>query len=139
MEHKDENGVNAAYHFYRQQGQPQFSLYHFMPVMEKEMILKRQKKGNIKSINSNVEKKVYLEENIDEKPEVIFRKTEPEAIETQKESRLWIVLLLLAIGVLIFAFLPIAEEKQKNCLLCSNGVNVDNVCGNKNISNKIER
>ena len=44
INHKDENGVNAAYHFYRQQSQGYFSLSQFMPVLEKENILKRQKK-----------------------------------------------------------------------------------------------
>jgi len=43
VNHRDENGVNAAYLFYRQQNQQYFSLYHFLPVLEKESILKRQK------------------------------------------------------------------------------------------------
>lgn len=43
VNHKDENGVNAAYHFYRQQSQTQFSLYQFLSVLEKESIMKRQK------------------------------------------------------------------------------------------------
>ncbi len=43
INHRDENGVNAAYLFYRQQSQPNFSLYQFLPVLEKESILKRQK------------------------------------------------------------------------------------------------
>ena len=43
INHKDENGVNAAYHFYRQQSQTHFSIYQFLSVLEKESILKRQK------------------------------------------------------------------------------------------------
>ena len=40
---KDENGVNAAYLFYRHQNQSNFSLYQFISILEKESILKRQK------------------------------------------------------------------------------------------------
>lgn len=45
INHKDENGVNAAYHFYRQQSKHSFSLYQFLPILEKENVLKRQKKS----------------------------------------------------------------------------------------------
>lgn len=41
---RDENGITIAYLFYRRQSQPNFSLYQFMPAVEKENILKRQKK-----------------------------------------------------------------------------------------------
>ena len=47
VNHRDEYGVNAAYHFYRQQNQPQFSFYHFLPTLEKESIMKRQKKKDV--------------------------------------------------------------------------------------------
>lgn len=47
INHKDENGVNAAYLFYRRQSQTQFSLYQFLSILEKESILKRQKNKNI--------------------------------------------------------------------------------------------
>lgn len=43
INHRDEHGVNAAYHFYRQQSKNPFSLSQFLPVLEKENILKRQK------------------------------------------------------------------------------------------------
>ena len=47
INHKDENGVNAAYLFYRRQSQAQFSLYQFLSILEKESILKRQKNKNM--------------------------------------------------------------------------------------------
>lgn len=47
MNPRDEHGINAAYLFYKQQGQPNFSLYQFMPVVERENILKRQKKKDV--------------------------------------------------------------------------------------------
>lgn len=43
INHRDEHGVNAAYQFYKQQKEPQFSFPTFLPVLEKESILKRQK------------------------------------------------------------------------------------------------
>ncbi len=44
MNQRDEHGINAAYLFYKQQSQPNFSLYQFLPAIERENILKRQKR-----------------------------------------------------------------------------------------------
>ena len=44
MNPRDEYGINTAYLFYKQQNHPNFSLYQFLPAMERENILKRQKK-----------------------------------------------------------------------------------------------
>ena len=52
INHKDENGVNAAYLFYRQQNQPQFSVYQFLSILEKESILKRQKTKNTVTVQT---------------------------------------------------------------------------------------
>ncbi|MBR5596576.1 MAG: FHA domain-containing protein [Lachnospiraceae bacterium] len=75
INHKDEYGVNAAYHFYRQQSQTQFSLYHFMTILEKENIMKRQKKNipketkpiSIEEWDDNIETEENGEENIQHK------------------------------------------------------------------------
>lgn len=63
INHKDENGVNAAYHFYRQQSQSQFSLLQFISVLEKESILKRQK---IKEIAENKKMSISDREEVNE-------------------------------------------------------------------------
>lgn len=47
MSPRDENGINAAYLFYKQQSQTNFSLYQFLPIIERENILKRQKKKDM--------------------------------------------------------------------------------------------
>lgn len=61
INHKDENGVNAAYHFYRQQSQSQFSLLQFISVLEKESILKRQK---IKEIAENKKLAISVQDEV---------------------------------------------------------------------------
>ncbi len=73
INHRDEHGVNAAYHFYRQQGQKQFSLFQFLPILEKENIMKRQKKNKEENVadmpaplNTNLEEIKNLEEEVQE-------------------------------------------------------------------------
>lgn len=76
MDAKDENGINTAYLFYKQQGNPNFSLYQFLPAMEKENILKRQKKqelhkelgGALPVLADFPEEKSLWEEELKEKP-----------------------------------------------------------------------
>lgn len=52
INYRDENGVNAAYLFYRQQSQPHFSIHQFISILEKESILKRQKAKNVLQIQT---------------------------------------------------------------------------------------
>ncbi|MCI5585639.1 MAG: FHA domain-containing protein [Lachnospiraceae bacterium] len=57
MNQRDEHGINAAYLFYKQQSQPNFSLCQFLATIEKENILKRQKKKEeIYGLHSSEEK-----------------------------------------------------------------------------------
>lgn len=51
MNQHDEQGINAAYLFYKRQSEPNFSLYQFMPVIERETILKRQRKQEALSVS----------------------------------------------------------------------------------------
>ncbi|MBQ9990865.1 MAG: FHA domain-containing protein [Lachnospiraceae bacterium] len=75
MNPKDENGINTAYLFYKQQSNPNFSLYRFLPAMERENILKRQKKkekekgdfGEAAAINFSEERALWDEEIIPER------------------------------------------------------------------------
>ena len=113
MNHKDENGVNAAYLFYRQQSESNFSLYQFLPILEKENILKRQKK---KELDRNC-KKGLQDNNILQSE--YYSETEKEmfSIDSVKESKIGIVkentkrgskiiFLLLFVLLFVFSFLP---------------------------------
>ena len=116
MNHRDENGVNAAYLFYRQQSQEHFSWYRFLPVLEKESILKRQKlKENFSSENIgnllNKENSIEEWEEADEKSmQVSSFLQEEEKIQNKNVKRTkritGIIFLLLAIAFLIFSVLP---------------------------------
>lgn len=44
MNHKDEHGINVVYNFYRHQKEAFFSLTSFLPIIEKEILLKKQEK-----------------------------------------------------------------------------------------------
>ena len=114
INHKDENGVNAAYHFYRQQGQGTFSLYQFMPVLEKENILKRQKKSKeIVPIVSQT-----IEWNLDEIEE---SKKEENIIENNVTSGKWkYIFLILAFIAMGTQFVNIIPSRIKlSCMAAS--------------------
>ena len=111
MNHKDENGVNAAYHFYRQQSQQNFSLYQFLSILERENILKRQKLNEAENRERNPYSESsfeYLEDReVKEKNSFltdITKKTEEETIN--KDGRKFFVLFLPAVAFLSFSFLP---------------------------------
>ena len=103
INHKDENGVNAAYHFYRQQSQGSFSLSQFIPVLEKENILKRQKK-NKESIPVVTQPKDWKLEEIEE------ANKEEDMEEENSASRNWkyifLILAFLAIGAQFINIIP---------------------------------
>ena len=103
INHKDENGVNAAYHFYRQQSQGPFSLFQFMPVLEKENILKRQKK-NKEHIPVVFQPKDWKLEEIEE------ANKEEDMEEEKSSSRNWkyifLILAFLAMGVQFINIIP---------------------------------
>ena len=115
MNHKDEHGVNAAYHFYRQQSQQHFSLYHFISVLEKENIMKRQRgKDKIDLGKSNK----IMEDNfptnfVEDKMEEDFKIKEEE-----KESKGYFALLLICIGILLLLFGNFALIKRSYRLVC---------------------
>ena len=109
---RDENGVNAAYLFYRQQSQPHFSLYHFLPVLEKESILKRQKEKETPSGNEAEKKQMSLIENEEDIQKNIatynFELEESvKYIEEKEKGTLKIFLLILFLVCLMVGLLPI--------------------------------
>lgn len=113
MNHKDENGVNAAYHFYRQQSQDNFSLGQFLSVLEKENILKRQKiKEKETNIGSQYSDKGFVEikykEDIEKASweEELKNRTEESALGEGVKSRKIYLLLLLSMVFVMFGFLP---------------------------------
>ena len=109
INHRDENGVNAAYHFYRHQSQEQFLWYQFLPILEKESILKRQK----------TKEKISTEHK--EKPAELWEEAEKNSIEdnfplTEKDNfqnknskktkrTVSVIFLILAIVLLGFSIL----------------------------------
>lgn len=121
INHKDEYGVNAAYHFYRQQSQPHFSLYHFIPVLEKENILKRQQRKELQEIKPSVKiEERNTEDCLWESPAQVLKTQQGAEIENKKKGFLGILLLIFAILLLLFGFLPLVKTKQKiYCLLLS--------------------
>lgn len=114
INHKDENGVNAAYHFYRQQSQGVFSVQQFMSVLEKENILKRQKKNKeVKSVTSQPEE-WYQNEIEDSKEEEI------ENQESSIQGKGKYIFLLLAVGGVGIQFLNIVPSRIKlSCMAAS--------------------
>lgn len=113
MNHRDENGVNAAYLFYRQQSQEHFSWHRFLPVLEKESILKRQKvKEKISSENPNdmlrKEPQEEMWNEINEKS--INESALSEKREGKKSQKtVAVIFLLIAISGLVFGILPYAS------------------------------
>lgn len=119
INHKDEFGVNAAYHFYKQQSQPHFSLYYFIPVLEKENILKRQQKKEkteVKQWDNLVE--IRRGESLSEdRNEVMWEQpcenleTEKKQIRRNKDIGIWMI--VIGLGIISISFLPILKFKQK--------------------------
>lgn len=111
---KDENGVNAAYHFYRQQSQEPFSLYHFMPVLEKENILKRQKKHKeeIPCIPKPQEWKI---EEVESNSQVEVREQE----NNTEGGAKYFILVITFLGLAAQFFQPIPNRIKISCLAVS--------------------
>lgn len=107
INHKDENGVNAAYHFYRQQSQGYFSLVQFMPVLEKENILKRQKKQ--KEITPIVPQPINWNcEGVEE-----IREEEQEIHEKKVQGRGKYIFLMLAFLLVVIQFINVVPDRIK--------------------------
>ena len=103
INHRDDNGVNAAYHFYRQQNQSQFSFYQFLPILEKESILKR-KKDNLSKEDVPI---IHREISEKTKEEFIYDNNEDKNLAEKKpKEKLNILFLLLPILIALFSFLP---------------------------------
>lgn len=119
ISHKDEFGVNAAYHFYKQQSQPHFSLYYFIPVLEKENILKRQQKKEkieVKQWSNTIEstwEEVSPEEIKEVIPEQTWEEIEPEQKETRKNKYLGVLLIVIAFVLTLISFLPMIRFKHR--------------------------
>lgn len=111
--HKDENGVNAAYHFYRQQSQGTFSMQQFMAVLEKENILKRQKKNiEVKTVISQPEE-WYQRETEDIKEEV----SNQESSTPGWGKYIFLVLAFLGVGVQFLNIIP--NRIKVSCMAAS--------------------
>ena len=112
INHRDENGVNAAYLFYRQQNQSQFSLYQFLPILEKESILKRQKMQEKKNIllESNTNSTAIWQETTEKMTEIPYDNDLEKNVSKENASKwdrkLAVIFFILAIFVVIFSFLP---------------------------------
>lgn len=113
INHKDENGVNAAYMFYRQQSQKHFLLHHFLPILEKESILKRQKESDCNSWGEEEAKTQFLKERC----EISMETTTIEEVEKREQrmeyegkKNLNYIVLLLAFACLVLGFLPIISS-----------------------------
>lgn len=124
INHRDENGVNAAYHFYRQQSQSQFFLSQFIPILERESILKRQKRKNETEavvISEDTCKEIESRHDTNEVRKMDFY-TEEEKRTTYKEKKGIlksgkIGLFLLSAVFFILGFLPIINSTLKlSCL-----------------------
>lgn len=113
INHRDENGVNAAYLFYRQQSQPHFSMHQFISILEKESILKRQKSKNMGQIPA---KEIREYEETDRVTNVISgvqkdeEKTFDEKIVRKNIGKVSIVLFLVFGGL---SFLPVTSGVLK--------------------------
>lgn len=116
MNHRDENGVNASYLFYRQQSQEQFLWHSFLPVLEKESILKRQKRkvrDSLESVKCNINDEniaeVWNGKNVKNTEELSLEKKEEEVpdknIKKGKRTAV-IITLLTAILFFILSILP---------------------------------
>lgn len=86
INHRDEHGVNAAYQFYKQQKEPQFSLRTFLPVMEKESILKRQKNREREETNGE-RVSAAIKEPIWERADFDVEAEASEALFLEEESK----------------------------------------------------
>lgn len=127
VNHRDENGVNAAYLFYRQQSQQHFSLYHFLPVLEKESILKRQKEKE-NEMNQRYETD-FREGGLKEREEKMIEKSIADDFdskeyikkgEDERKGKSDILILFFSFLCLILGILPIMSSIiRMSCLAFS--------------------
>ena len=118
MNHLDKNGISAAYQFYRQQSQPQFSIHQFLNILEEENILSRQKDMYVEK-----EKK----DSIDKRAEIETEESEFDSIPLAEEDlckkgswKVFLSCLILSSAIFILCFLPFVEKNQKiSCLVLS--------------------
>lgn len=108
MKPTDENGITAAYYFYRGQSQPQFSIYQFLSVLEKENIISR-KKENIKEKGKKNEEEIYEKEALEKE----YKEPEVKENKSKENKYLWIVCIVLSFVILTLSFLPFLEKNQK--------------------------
>ena len=118
MNHLDKNGISAAYHFYRQQSHPQFSIHQFLNILEEENILSRQK--NILVENEN-------KDSMNEIAEIEAEESNFDSINQAEEdlckkgsSKIFLSCIILSSFTFIICFLPFVEKNQKiSCLALS--------------------
>ena len=116
ISHRDEHGVNAAYHFYKQQKEPFFSFSVFLPVIERERVLKQRK---LQETSEREEKGKCLEEiQITAEADVDPSKPEEEKKRTPTPGY-GIVSLLFGAGLLAATMLVPMDRMQT--MLCRIG------------------
>lgn len=121
MSHLDENGVSAAYHFYRQQSQPQFSIYRFLSVLEKENILSRQKSIMLPKdepaaacLSDSSDESQLIHDDLREEDTELEEWMEGESdLTAEKSRRIFYCSLFLSLLPLGLCFLPIVNKNQK--------------------------
>ena len=113
INHKDEHGVNAAYHFYRQQSQTLFSIYHFIQVLEKENIMKRQKKSQAEKLEFMPIPEINESEEVSEEPEEF----EYEYKKINRKGKRKYVLLVLSLICLSLQFINSISHTIKISLM----------------------
>lgn len=145
VNHEDENSVNAAYHFYRQQSQTNFCLAQFLPVLEKENISKRKKENSKEETMSGAadykieehKKEADSGRNIKEeqnstqeyKQEDEFIKDEILMFQNEKNSKLWIGTTFASILISALVFVPFIEKNQKvSCISLSICLFITGLC-----------
>jgi len=124
---RDENGVNASYLFYRQQSQPHFSLYHFLPVLEKESILKRQKGKEAENsrLSENSWSESFSKEWDEKGVEPILSEdseivSSVKSMDNHKSKKTAVIVLILSLVFLVFGFLPmISSIIRMSCIAFS--------------------
>ena len=113
INHKDENGVNAAYMFYRQQSQKHFLLHHFLPILEKESILKRQKESDSNGWSEEDSKTQFLKEKYEigmEKAIAEEGERREQRMENEEKKKTNYIVLFLAFVCLVIGFLPMMSS-----------------------------
>lgn len=109
----DKNGISAAYHFYRSQVQPRFCLSQFLPLLEKESILSRQKEGKEIEQEQAIEMGSYGVSSMEREEGKENEEENRYLLEETKETKGWIYSILLSFLLLGLSFLSVLDKNQR--------------------------